>query len=69
MIPRHQRNHFDLPWIESTQISILDQVVRMPVMTIVADVDADVVEQRGILEPFALPIAKPVHAPRLIEYA
>lgn len=69
MIAGHQRNHLDLPWIEPAQISILDQVIRMSVMPIVADVDTDVVEQRGILEPFTLLIAKPMHATCLIEDA
>src|SRR6185436_2303612 len=58
-----------LPWLESAKIPILDQIVRMPVMALVADVDADVVEQRAVLEPLALPVGEPVHAARLIEEA
>ena len=69
MISRHQRNYFDLPWIEPAQISILDQVIGMPVMTVIADVHADVVEERRVFQPFTLLVAKSVHATRLIEYA
>ena len=53
--------------IEAAQIAVLDQVIRVPVMTLVADVHADVVQQRAVLEPVALAIAEAVHAARLIE--
>jgi hypothetical protein len=43
VIPRDERDRLDLERIESPQIPVLDQVVRMSVMTLVADVDADVV--------------------------
>ena len=36
-------------------------------MALVADVDADVVQQRAVLEPLALAVAEPVHARRLVE--
>jgi len=36
-------------------------------MTLVADVDANVVEERGIFEPFALAVGEAVHAACLIE--
>ena len=55
--------------LETAQITILDQVVGMTMMPIVADVHADVVQKRGILEPFPFPIAEAVDAPRLIEDA
>src|SRR6266542_555138 len=44
MISRHQRDDLDLSGVEAAQITILDQVVRMPVMPVVADVHADVVQ-------------------------
>lgn len=67
MISRHECNHLDLAWIESAQISILDQVIRMSVMAIVADVYADIVEQRGVLQPFTLLVAKAMDTTCLIE--
>ena len=69
MIARNEGDDLDLLRIEAAEITILDQVIRMAVMPIVADVHADVVQQRRVLEPFALAIAEPVHAPRLVEDA
>ncbi len=69
MIARHQGNHFDLARIESPQISILDQVIGMAVMAVVADVHADIVEERSVFQPFAFAVSESVHATRLIEYA
>ena len=62
-----QRDDLDLLRIEPAQVAVLDQVIRMPVMALVADVDADVVQQRAVLQPLALAIAELVHRPRLIE--
>src|SRR4029079_791125 len=42
---------------------------RMSMMAIVADVDADVVQQRGIFEPLALVIAEAVHVSGLVKNA
>ena len=39
----------------------------MLVVALVADVDADVVQDRGELEPFALAVGEPVHDARLVE--
>ena len=44
VISRDQRDHFDLSRFEAAQIPILDQVVRMAVMAVVADVRPDVVQ-------------------------
>jgi len=44
MVPGHERDDLDLFRIEATQISILDQIVRMLVMPLVADVYPDVVQ-------------------------
>jgi hypothetical protein len=41
----------------------------MAMMPVVADMDADVVQQRRIFEPLALAIVEAVHAPGLIEDA
>ena len=47
VIARDERNDLDFLGLESAQIAILDQVVRVPMMPLVADVDADVVQQRA----------------------
>ena len=47
MVTRDERHRVDLIGLESPEITILDQIVRMPVMTLVADMRADVVEERG----------------------
>jgi hypothetical protein len=67
MVAREQRDDLDFRRIEAAQFPIRDQVVRMAMVTLVADVDADVVQERGIFEPLAFPIAEPVHRARLIE--
>lgn len=40
----------------------------MPMVPLVTDVHADVVEQRRVLQPFPLCVAEAVHAPRLVEH-
>jgi hypothetical protein len=67
VVARDESDRFDLVRLEPPQIAVLDQVVRVPMMLFVADEDADVVEDRGVLEPFALAIGEPVDRPRLIE--
>ena len=67
MIAGNQRDGFDLIRFESPQVAVLDEVVRVLVMAVVADVSADVVEQRGVFEPLTLAIGQPVKAARLIE--
>ena len=67
MIARDERDDLDLLRIEAAQVAVLDQVVRVPVVALVADVDADVVQQRAVLEPLALAVGQPVHAARLVE--
>ena len=44
VITRDQRNRLDLVGLEAAQLAVLDQVIRMFVVTFVADVHADVVE-------------------------
>src|SRR5438093_9540963 len=62
-----ERDRFDFVRLESAKIAVLDQIVRVFVMTLVADVNPDVVKQGGIFQPFALPIGEPVDGARLIE--
>ena len=62
-----ERDRFDFVRLESAKIAVLDQIVRVFVMTFVADVNPDVVKQGGIFQPFALPIGEPVDRARLIE--
>ena len=67
VIARDERNRLDHVGLETAQIAVLDQVVRMPVVTLVADVHADVVQERGVLQPLALAVGERVRAPRGIE--
>jgi hypothetical protein len=69
MVPRDQRDHLGLVRIEAAQVAVLDQVVGVAVMTFVADVHADVVQQRAIFQPLALAIGEAVHTAGLIEDA
>ncbi len=67
VIAGDERDHLDLLGREAAEVAVLYQIVRVTVVPLVADVDADVVEQGAELQPFALPIAEPVDAPRLVE--
>ena len=67
MVARDEGHHLDFVWVESAQVAVLDQVVRMPVVARIADVDAEVVHERAVLEPFALAIGEPVDRARLVE--
>ncbi len=67
MIPGHQGDDFDFFRLEPAQIPVLHQIVRMLVMAGIADVGADVVQQRRELQPFPFEIGQPVHRARLIE--
>jgi len=67
MVTRDERHRVDLIGLESPEITILDQIVRVPVMTLVADVRADVVQERRVLEPVTLARAEPVQRPRAVE--
>src|ERR1700730_14258174 len=51
MIARDERDGLDLVRLEASEIAVFDQVVRMFVVPLVADVDADVVEQGCVFEP------------------
>ena len=58
VVARDERDDFDLLRVEAAQIAVLDQIVRMAVVALVADVHADVVQQRAVLEPLALAVAR-----------
>jgi len=68
VVTRDQRDRVDFIGLEAAEIAVLDQIVRVLVMLLVADVAADVVEQRGVLQPLALAIGQPVHGARLLEH-
>jgi len=67
MIACEQSNNLDFLWIEAAELAVLDQVIRMPVVPFVADVDAGVVQQRSVFEPLAFTVAQSVHRSCLVE--
>src|SRR5918993_5413970 len=46
VVSRHQRDDLDLLRLEASQAAILDQVIRMPMVAVVTDVHADILQQR-----------------------
>lgn len=69
VVPRDERDKLHLDGLEPAQAAVLDQVVRMPVVPVIADVIADVVQQRAVLEPLAFTVPQTMHPPGLIEDA
>jgi len=67
VIARDERDDADLLRVEAAEAAVLDQIVRMPMMPLIADVQADVVEQRAVLEPVTLALAESVPGTRGIE--
>src|SRR5688572_5577549 len=67
VIPRHERDDLGFCRLEAAQVAVLDEVVRVLVMAPIADVRADVVQQRCELEPLALAIGQNMRAARLVE--
>ena len=67
MIARHQADDRDLVGVESAQFPVANQVIGMFVVRVVADVRADVVQQRAVFEPLALLGAEAVLLPRRVE--
>ena len=67
VIARDQRDRLDLVRLEAAQIAVGDEVVGMLVVSFVADVDADVVQDRGVLEPLALVVGEAMDGAGLIE--
>jgi hypothetical protein len=69
MITRDQGDGLDLVRLEPAEVAVPDQVVGMLVMTLVADVDADVMQERGIFEPLTLAIGQTMDPACLVEQA
>jgi hypothetical protein len=67
MIACDERDDLDFFGLEPPQVAVLHEVIRVLVVSFVADMDADVVEDRRVLEPVALAIGQPVNGARLIE--
>jgi len=69
MVAGNQRDDLDLVGLEPAQVAVGDQIVRVLVVAFVADVHPDVVQDRGVFEPFALAVGEPVNGACLIEEA
>jgi hypothetical protein len=67
MVTGEKSNRLDLVGLEPAQIAVPDQVIRMLMVPLVADVDADVVQKGRIFEPFLFAVRQPVYGPGLIE--
>jgi hypothetical protein len=67
VVAGNQGNGLHVGRLEPSQVAIANEVVRVLVMPFVADVHADVVEQRRILEPLALAVGQRVNAARFVE--
>ncbi len=67
VIPGDRGEDLDLVRGEAGQVAVRDQVVRVALVLRVADVAADVVEQRAVLEPLPLGRGELVEGMRLVE--
>ncbi len=67
VVARDQRNRVDFVGVEPAQIAVPDEIARVPMVALVADMHADVVQQRGVFEPFALAVRQAVNGAGLIE--
>jgi hypothetical protein len=67
MIARDQPDGFDLIGLEAPETAMPDQVVRVTMVAVVADVITDVVEQRCVLQPFARAIGSLLDGAHLIK--
>jgi hypothetical protein len=67
VIPRNLRNGFHFGRLEAAQPAITDEVGRVLVVVLVADVDPEVVQQRRELEPLTLARPQTVQFLRLVE--
>jgi hypothetical protein len=67
MVPRDEADHFGLVRFEPAQLAVANQVVRMFVMPLVTDVDADIVQDGRVLEQLPLVIGQSVLGTRLVE--
>ena len=67
VVPRERGENLDLVGREARQVAVGDEVVRVPLVLGVADVAADVVEKRAVLQPLALGRGQLVERVRLVE--
>ena len=67
VIARDEGDDLDLLGIEAAQVAVPDQVMRVLVMAAVADMDADVVQERPEFQPLALARSEAVASGGLIE--
>src|SRR5207253_7263834 len=67
MVACDERHRLDLVWLEAPQIAVSNQIVRVLMMALVANVDADIVEERCIFQPLALAVREAVNHPCLVE--
>ncbi len=67
MVARNQRNRLDFVRLEAAKVAVLHQIIRVLVVTLVADVDTDVVQDRRVLEPVTFAVGQAVNRARLIE--
>ena len=67
VVPGERREDLDLVGREPGQVAVRDQVVRVALVLGVADVAADVVQQRAVLQPLALGRRELVERVRLVE--
>jgi len=67
VIARDERDDVDLVGLEPAEIAVLDQIVGVFVVSFVADVDAHIVQDGGVLEVFAFAIGESVNRARVVE--
>ena len=67
VVARDERDRLDLLGLESAEVAVLHEVIRVLVVPLVADQHADVVEDGRVLEPLALAIGEAVNRARLVE--
>jgi len=67
MVPRDEADHFGFVRLEPAQLAVANQVVRVFVVSLVADVDPDVVQDGRVLEQLPLAIRESMDRARLIE--
>ena len=67
VVAGQRSEHLDLLGREAGQVAVRDQVVRVLLVLGVADIAADVVEKRAVLQPLALGCRKLVEGVRLVE--
>jgi hypothetical protein len=67
MVAGDQRHDLNFGRFETAQVTIGEEVKRVLVMIFVADVHADVVEQRRVLQPLALLVGECVHTAGFLE--